>query len=228
LRIRVFPFKIIGMHYSLSVLIGFSLLMSACGNADRSTFPGDPSYPLFLMDPREYCKQAEDGSFDGETVTIDSGEEDKYVWSQGGGCIKRPILDVWGATHNFDLMLWDGVDSYKLLVGEPPEKVSHFYEAYYVVNDFITVTWTMQWYHSVGFGTKADPEFLIINYKRVAGTQYIPYWEGSILLEKIEPGVTAIAVRNQIDAAQTGVEDSISAIEDIVYKLRTGVPVKIP
>lgn len=208
---------------------GLSLLVlvAACGNARRTPYTGDPSLPLYQVNPTEYCVQQADGTYKEKLVT-DHGEADAFSWGQGGGCILRPIETAWGVLHNQPVMKWESVTTSTFKMGKPPLKTSHFYEVYYVVVDIQTVKWTMQWYHTLLEGTKQDPKKLIVNYKRVAGTEYIPYWQGTIMLQEIEPGVTAFAMRNEIKAERTTSQDAADTVSDVYHKVRRRQPVPIP
>jgi hypothetical protein len=94
----------------------------------------------------------------------------------------------------------------------------------YVVHALLTVDWTMEWYHSVSSGSVADPHKVLINYKKVRGTKYIHYWEGSIWIDQVEPGVTAVAIRNQVNANGQGLDEVEITVREVIEKLRTGAP----
>ncbi len=171
-----------------------------------------------------YCSSNGSGGFSDE-IRINMGRENGYVWSEGGACIFRPLREAWAVTHNQPLMVWDKIDSaHFTLHPNPPTGVSHFYEIKYFVDDIIDVDWTMYWYHSIRDGVMATPYQILINYKKVKGTRYISYWEGSIILHQVTPTVTAITMRDQISASRTDPQNSADAIRDVIQKLRTGDP----
>lgn len=174
--------------------------------------------------PTQYCSSDENGRFS-DHVQVSKGTESGFVWAEGGACIFRPLREVWGVSHNQSLMVWDGVDSSNFTERfDRPEGVFHFYEINYFVDEIIDVEWTMNWYHSVRQGSFDQPLQILINYKKVKGTRFIPYWEGSIILHQVTPDITSISMRNQIRASRTDEDDAENTIRDVVQKLRTGPP----
>ena len=202
-------------------------LLTGCGNAKRDPFDGDPAVPKFKVNPADYCKADGIGGATGP-LSVDRGPEGDHFFGQGGGCVARPIAQAWGVTFNLEAMKWGGVTEFSFKMGTPPPHVSHFLEIYYVVKDVVTVKWAMQWYHSVGIGEKSNPKLIWINYKRVSGTTYIPYWEGTMALQEIAPGITGFAMRNQISAANTGASEAGGSVEDVYNALVNATPSQIP
>jgi hypothetical protein len=121
-------------------------------------------------------------------------------------------------------MVWNSVDESRLEKRTPPPENTHYFHNYYQVNEFIKVKWFMDWYHSVKRGTPQAPETVLINFKKTEGTSYIPYWEGSIRLEKVNDQVTSFRMGNQIKASRQNEEDVRGAVNDVYVKLQTGAP----
>ncbi|MGZ3706818.1 MAG: hypothetical protein ACXVA8_12380, partial [Bdellovibrionota bacterium] len=88
----------------------------------------------------------------------------------------------------------------------------------------ITVDWDMDWYYSVKAGSLDDPQKILINYKKVKGTSHISYWEGSIILDRVNDHVTSFAMLNQIEADQNTAKDAEDAVKDVYRKLHDGNP----
>jgi len=218
------------------IVVCLTSTVSSCGRSPRTPYNGDPAVPLFELNTADYCKPQQSKDYSEDLISISGEKPDgSYGFAQGGGCIKRSILDAWGVLHNQDLMKWDGVTKMSFKKGEPPKKTTHFYEVRYVVSDILTVRWTMQWYHTVGFGTREAPQLLWVNYKRVAGDPNVDYWEGTIYLQEVEPGVTAFAMRDQIhrDLDPRDPNDSLEnsskgSVSDVFGKVKTGQSVPIP
>lgn len=215
-------------------IFAFSLIFIACGklvSGDEETpLLGNPVDPLVQIPGKEspaanqYCLQNPDGSYS-DAVKIEMGSENNYVWAQGGACVFRSIRETWAVLHNQPLMVWDGVtsSSYKLR-NDLPEGVAYFYEVKYHVDEIIDVDWMMNWYHTLKLGTKETPQELLINYKKVKGTKFISYWEGTVMLFEVTPSITAVIMRDQIKASRTEPQDSANAVRDVIQKLRTGAP----
>lgn len=224
----------------LVIALMFSIVacgvVSKAGEEDETPFEGnavEPIVPIALppngssghgVDATQYCSPNENGQFS-DAVQISKGLQDDFVWAEGGACIFRPIREVWAVSHNQPIMVWDGVDSWNATEKpDRPEGVSHFYEIYYFVDRIIDVNWTMNWYHSVRQGTFEGPSQVLINYKKIKGTRFIPYWEGAIILHQVTPEITSISMRNQIRASQTDEDDASNTILDVVQKLRSSSP----
>lgn len=211
-------------------------VISRAGEEGETPFEGsavEPIVPIALppngssghgIAETQYCSPDENGQFS-DAVQISKGSQDEFVWAEGGACIFRSIREVWAVSHNQPVMVWDGVDSWNATAkSDRPEGISHFYEIYYFVDRIIDVNWTMSWYHSVRQGTFEGPSQILINYKKIKGTRFIPYWEGAIILHQVTPDITSISMRNQIRASQTDEDDAVSTIRDVVQKLRSSAP----
>lgn len=214
-------------------------LSTNCGLIDaeeHTPFSGNPLEPIvnlplppengFSKSPRgtPYCFADEQGNYP-QDIHVESGEGDTYVWGQGGACIFRPLREVWAVTHNQPLMVWKNVDSSSYtLQSDPPTGVTHFYQVNYLVKKFIDVHWTMNWYHSIRQGTQQIPLQILINYTKISGTRFISYWEGSMILHEVTPDITAISMRNQVNASQTDASDAGKTVQQMIEKLRTGSP----
>jgi len=225
----------------LLLISGLVLQIFACGvisNAgeEETPFQGNAVEPIVPIIPppdgnganninsTQYCSPNENGQFS-DGLQISKGSQDDFVWAEGGACVFRPIREVWAVSHNQPVMVWEGVDSSNATErADRPDGVSHFYEVYYFVDRIIDVNWTMNWYHSVRQGSFDAPSQVLINYKKIKGTRFIPYWEGSIILHQVTPDITSISMRNQIRASQTDEDDAASAISDVIQKLRTAPP----
>lgn len=233
---------------TFSITVLFLSQLSHCGDAKPTPFHRDVNQPLkpvgsnpdmdteptpgtneeFPDSPIELprtgvCFPNEEGEYS-EVLALDKGklegDEGNYSWSEGGGCIGRSLSDVWVLMHDHQLIYWEDVDSVVAQSLPPPADVSHFYRVEYTVRDFITVRWIMDWYHSLTEGSLSDPRKVVINYQRVSGTRYIPYWEGSIVLEHMGDALTSFSMVNRIRATRTGPDEAAGAIRDLFVKLR--------
>jgi len=183
----------------------------------------DLTKPIFELNPKTFCVMNTDGSWTSPIASI-KGETNDFYFAEKGQCVSRSLVDIWGVTHNQDEMLWDGVDYFFTNIDEPLKGATHFYDIQYVVKQFITVRWNMHWHHVVMDGTPKEPKKIMINFQRVSGTRYIPYWEGTIFLEEVAPGITAVAIRNQINATRTTPDDAEGAILDLIDAFANGAP----
>jgi hypothetical protein len=189
------------------------------------TDPGHPGHPTTPPDtPTRYCNKGVNDKEYPEGVHTSSGSQNGYDFGVGGGCLRLPIREVWAKLLNQKLMVWVDVDESTYLQYSPPEHVSFFFTVNYVVHQIITVDWDMDWYHTVKAGSKDAPVKILVNYKKVKGTSHISYWEGSIILDRVNDHVTSFAMKNQITADQTNAKDAEDAIKDVYGKMQTGAP----
>src|SRR5690606_11039178 len=131
-------------------------------------------------------------------------------WAEGGGCIHRNIEDAWSVYHDIPYVI--GVDTGKVddhsvdEVSPSEPGVTHIYDVTYIVENIMTVEWVMRWKHKVEKGTPENPELVVIHYRRTSGSDFMPYWEGSIMLERVNDDVTAAFVHDEIQTMRTDAE----------------------
>lgn len=224
-------------QFSMIAALLVTLALPACGKNEVTPFGASPDKPLIDIDTgpskrdpggdraTNFCQKDANGNYP-EGVNLSKGSTDDYQWGRGGGCLHRNIKDVWAASLNQPLMVWDGVDESTADLMPSPANVSRYYLVHYKVKNFITVRWDMDWYHSVQLGSAAEPERILVNYKKVNGTSHISYWEGNFILEKVNEEVTSFAMANQINASRNTEEDAEGAVRDVYNKLRTGAPAR--
>jgi len=152
-----------------------------------------------------------------------------HSFGKGGGCIFRPIKEVWAVAHNYQLMKWDGADEEVTVSHEPLNNETYLLETFYLVRNVVNMTWTMVWTHGLLAGTKENPENILIKYERTAskiilGKDHIPYWQGQFQLIKLSDNVTGFVGYNKVLATRTDDKDSGSTIADIIEKLKKGSP----
>ena len=218
--------EIKGCVLRTAIVASALLMFSSCSKNKADPFDRPPTQELQgAGDRSRFCSPDAAGKYS-EAVTVEKGEEgDSYIWGQGGTCVMRPLREVWAVSQNQPLMVWSKVSSsdYKVR-SDLPSGISFFYEVNYVVHNLLTVDWTMEWYHSIKQGTEKAPQQILINYKKVNGTTYIRYWEGSIWLDQIQPNVTAVTIRNQVNASQQGLDEVEITVREVLQKFREGDP----
>lgn len=213
-----------------------ALLCVGCGKKIDTPYTGDPSEAVVPIDtgtdaddtpatpgerPTRYCARGSDGAF-GDGVRLEKGNAGGFLFGRGGRCIHRPIRDVWATALNQPLMVWVDVSESSYEQGAAPPKTTLFFNVHYIVHNFITVKWDMNWFHTVQVGSVQAPEKILINYKKVSGTSHISYWEGSIILERVNDEITSFAMANQISASRTSEDDAEGAVRDVYGKLHDG------
>jgi len=175
----------------------------------------------------EYCQPDEDGVWPEGIGEVTSGHSDEYGWAEGGGCVHRSIHKAWAALFNIPELVGDNVDrhSLELLTAEDP--YSHQFDIKYEVDNFLTIEWTNRWSHRVVEGTPEDPRVVEVHYRRVEGSDMMPYWEGTILLKRLDDEMTAVFVHNEIDTPrgqETDEETSIRTVKGFFEDTANTVP----
>lgn len=177
-----------------------------------------------------FCSPGADGKFDAQTIQMKSGMgADGIAWADGGGCVLRPIREVWAVLQNLEAMRWDDTDSANFeRTDHPNPDFTHLYSVTYYKSTIIgNIEWTIQWFHGFDQGTFDAPTRVNITYQRVRGTSNIPVWQGGITLSRVKNGVTSIGIHNEFKARQSNSENVQSAqdsITEITRKARTVAP----
>jgi hypothetical protein len=229
------------MRQPTSLLCGLFLVAIATGCAIRNDLESAPINPTLKSevddtgsDPTrgtKYCSPRSDGQFDDSTISLQSGQtpSDGSAWAEGGGCIVRPIREVWATLNNLEVTKIDAADRFTYTRAiNPKPGFTHLYEITYYKSTIIgEIQWTIDWYHGVSKGTVDAPEEVVIQYDRVRGTSNIPVWHGGITLTKVNNSVTSIAIRNDFKARQSTTDNEQSArdfLDEMVGDSRNGSP----
>lgn len=177
-----------------------------------------------------FCSPNADGKFDAQTIQMKAGMGAGGVaWADGGGCVLRPIREVWAALQNLEAMRWDDTDSMTFeRVDHPNADFTHLYSITYYKSTIIgNIDWMIQWFHGFDQGTFDAPLRVNVSYQRVKGTSNIPVWQGGITLSRVKNGVTSIGIHNEFKARQGNSENVQSAqdsVVEITRKARTVAP----
>lgn len=196
------------------------ILLAGCGRSIHTPFQGDPrKSPLGQTC---YCNSDGSASTDGGPVTIPiKGHIGEHDVAEGGGCVLRPLAETWSVTRTAAAVTWAKSSVTRFDQVSSPHVDFLFRAGYEAGPRIFRQKWEMEWYHTVLEGTASAPKRVVINYKKVNGTGYISYWQGSIELKEMRPHVTSVLMRNEVSAAQTGPDDVAQGIRDMVAHLRT-------
>jgi hypothetical protein len=184
----------------------------------------DPAETTPFPAGSEFCTPKQDGTFDGNAIVIQrSGNDGYHDFAIGGGCILRPLREVWAAAQNGAAWAWSDATERSFESQTPTDpRVAFLFEAAYSAGSSpFTQDWTMQYFHVLSAGTTAQPLRVILTYKKVQGTSYISYWQSTVDLRVVHGDMTAVAVRDDLSAALQGPSDAEAAVRDVVTRLRT-------
>jgi hypothetical protein len=211
-------------------LAAIVLFVSGCGKNLDTPFVGNPKLSPLAKAPRPkgqgpYCSPDPTGKYDLNTVIIaKKGNNGQHDFAQGGGCVGRSLAEVLAVTHNQEFVHWSKANLKGFQIVSDP-RVDFLMKANYAAGPFpFTQKWLMEWYESVTEGTIAAPKHIVINYKKVQGTSYISFWQGSLDLIEVADNVTSFAMEDQVTAAQTGPEESAASVAELLAHARTLTP----
>lgn len=170
-----------------------------------STFDADE------VEVTEYCQPDDDGVWPEGIGDVSTGHTNEYGWGEGGGCVHRPIREVWAGLFDIPELVRDGVARHELRVLEPEPPYSHRFHLDYEVDDFITVKWTNLWTHEILEGSLQEPVAVQVHYRRVEGSRLMPYWDGTILMRRLTDDITAVFVHEEIDTPRGQAQDEETA-----------------
>jgi hypothetical protein len=166
-----------------------------------------------------FCKVDDSGHILSQDQVFANPEGDG-IHSGGGGCIARPIRDVWGVYFNHPVMQPDDVDEYTatarpdLIPLETGGQILFVFDLYNVHHvPLINPAWTVRWYHAVQHGSFETPNQVSINFQKVDGTSYIRKLEGGYVLDRVTDQVTSWVMDQYADAERY---DHDKAFHDVV------------
>src|SRR6185312_12320673 len=143
-----------------------------------------------------FCSPDATAKYPGDNQVGTTGlNADGSAWAKGGGCVLRPIREVWAALNNELGMKIGASDSY--VMDHPniqlSSTITNFYQVTYSKNAPIigSINWTLRWFHGVVDGTFEQPQVVEIIYKRFSGTPFMPVWDGKIILAWLNNSTTA-------------------------------------
>ena len=220
-----------------------SLLLTMSGCAIRQNLASTPFNPINTLPTNDaqvdkdvskgtkYCVPSAGGAFIEnapvfKATTLPSGAAS----AEGGGCVVRPIREVWAVLNNLEVMKFNEADRFDAVrTINPKADFTHLYSITYFKNTPIgPINFTIDWFHGVGRGTFEDPDQVNIEYQRTKGTSLVPIWQGGIGLIKISETVTSISVRNAFLTRALSVSANIAKSSDqlneIIMKARGGAP----
>ena len=197
-----------------SLIVSIAALVLASGNvwADSSEL---------VIEGNGACVTGVDGAFEESLTSVVEERMDGGFVATGAGCLLVDILDAWDVTHTQPFIHWNTVDKASdLIPQEVPAGFSHNYLVNYTTTrSFITVHWVMAWLHRVAIGDMEAPEAIVIDYEKISGTPFLPYWKGNIQLKSVAPGVTAFAMVNGFQGRNISSAAVQQSILDVFVKL---------
>lgn len=160
-----------------------------------------------------------------------AADGDPRIHAQGGGCIARPIREVWAVLLNQPAMKPDDVNEYHPVerpdLVNPAEGQVFAFDVRNIVHalgGIVNPEWTVRWYHSINFGTYAAPNQLRFKFQKVDGTSHINYQKGNYVLDRVTENVTSFTMEQWVEADRYDVEKGAQEVSTALRKLRNNSP----
>ena len=231
----------------LSVLVAAGFILAGCairknlntpspvpvfGKTNSQTGQGGDCNYQAAAGCKVYCAPNAKGQYPTNIMLGSTGTNpDGSSWAEGGGCVLRPIREVWAALNSYAAMKVEAADSYA--VDHPHvtlgPTITNFYEIsdhYSELGGFFKFHEIMRWYNGLFSGTFMAPNAVEIVFERVSGGAQVSIWNGYITLAKINDSTTSFFIHNNMRTLQS--DDDIAHAEsygvEMITKARTLAP----
>jgi hypothetical protein len=206
--------------------------INAGGNNWGEPGPNPSGSPVPTIHNTNFCEVSPQNQIQSKDQ-LSVGMEGSDVHAQAGGCVSRPIREVWAVLLNNGVMKPDNVDEYTStprpdLVPTSPDPGTVFAfdinNVHHAIGGLYNPSWIVRWYHTVTFGTYAEPDEVAIFYQKVEGTSHIRELRGEYLLDRTTDGITSYANEQWVDADSYGTDNGTSDMGESFGKVRNGAP----
>jgi hypothetical protein len=175
----------------------------------------------------QYCKVDEKGNPISEDYISTAGN-DKYT-GLIGGCINRPIKEVFATLVNFAAMKPDPVDriipTQRKDLEDPTKNMFYVIDVRNVKGSIIgDIKWDVQYRYSVTKGSYDKPRQVAVNYQRTWGSSFVEMIKGGYVLDKVNDNVTSFVMTQVIKTAQYSQGDMRRDLTTDLRKARTAQP----
>lgn len=231
-----------GCGFDRSTLAEFSatsdIPTAESGSSWDASNPTDPSdtHPTEFYNTN-FCRVDNGGriistdSLEVVTRTIVEGHRE-VLDGFGGGCVSRPIREVWAVILNTPVMKSPDVNEYRVLRSRvdlvDPLRGNYFvYDIESVVRrlaGLFEMKWVTQWYHTVTYGSYFAPNQIVVNFQKISGSSHVSYDKEGYTLDRVGPNITSFTMRQIIKAFQVDDDRVKRNIQEILDKVRTGAP----
>lgn len=221
------------------MLLGASLFFSSCGDTRGKDTPYRRAAKATTETPASFCLPDGKGGFvssanrfyvfpDKSNYQIIDNREGYDVYSAvGGGCVGKPIRELWAVLQNESGLKWtdalsDGIRSV------PSADAAFVFETQYRAGPSFNkrmVDWIVEWHHFLDRGTMDQPEYLKIDFQKTIGTEYIVAFRGTVHLQRFADHVTGYMMDMQeTGGKQINQENAHNAVTDIYQNLLNESP----
>lgn len=157
-----------------------------------------------------------------EAMTLVSGhdEDEERTWAHLRGWVRADSSQVWSALRELEVMVdRRAVDEWALVEESRHPEFDFSYVIAHTVNDVFTVSYDLTWVHELQQGSLDTPERVIARWDKTHGTGFITQLSGSVVLRRVDSGLTEIQLQEHLVAAR----DDPSLIEAALTDLYADV-----
>ncbi|MFK7931691.1 MAG: hypothetical protein AB8H79_26160 [Myxococcota bacterium] len=143
-------------------------------------------------------------------------EGDEHIWGHLRGYIHADLNTVWDAFKDDEVAVnRRRVASWTAELDVEPE-YDFSMAIDQVVEDTITIEYTIVWRHGAAGGTAQDPQKVSMRWQKTDGTSLIDKLAGSVaLLPTDDPNITEVQMVEHLKAPLTGTEDVEGLLVDV-------------
>ncbi len=149
-----------------------------------------------------------------EEIELVAGEDD-FLWVHARAYVHADLPTTWEALRDPDV----NADRRRLASWEVdydvPQTYDYCYQLHVVVEDIVTLEWTIDWNHGVINGSLDEPEAVGIRWFKSDGSSLIDMQAGSISAYQLDAEITALEIVYQIEAPVTTTDDLLEFVGDL-------------
>ncbi len=149
-----------------------------------------------------------------EEIELVSGEDD-FLWAHARAYVHADLATTWEALRDPDV----NADRRRLasyqVDYDVPQEYDYCYQIHVVVEDIVTLEWTIDWNHGVINGSLDEPEAVGVRWFKSDGSSIIDMQAGSISAYQLDTEITALEIVYQIDAPVTTTDDLEEFVGDL-------------
>lgn len=184
------------------------LVLCACFGSGETPFdPGvEPLDEMAVEAPADLA----------ETFNFVHGDDDGTLWGHLRGHVHADVPTVWDAFKNDTVVVnRRRVASWETRLDVEPE-YDFSMALDQVVEDTITIEYTIVWRHGAAGGTDVAPEKVSMRWQKTSGSNLIDILQGSVvLLPTDDPAITEVQMVEQLKAPLTSVDDIEGLLVDV-------------
>jgi hypothetical protein len=178
------------------------------------------------LEVADFCQADANGQYPSSDFVVAESGDSPFSYASAGGCILRPLQDVWAISQKSRTWAWGNSDQEAFnatKLTSTPAQGTHaqaFLGSYAAGPFFARQRWTMRFDLQWSTGMQQ----IDIAYQKTRGTQHIPLWRGWVQMKQLAQNVVAFGMRDELSATQCNSRNCLQTIRDVLTHLRTDTP----